>query len=71
MVLRSIDKCREVSIREAATLGGHNSCSECIVGNSYLGITSGLLVIRPESAEQGTAYKLTPKEHHPFCTGMS
>jgi hypothetical protein len=32
MVLRSIDKCREVSIREAATLGGHNSCSECIVG---------------------------------------
>ena len=61
MVLRSIDKCREVSIREAATLGGRNSSSEFIVGNSYLGITSGLLVIRPESmpSVEITSYKPT------------
>jgi hypothetical protein len=37
MVLRSIDKCREVSNREAATLGGHNSCSERIVGDPEVG----------------------------------
>jgi hypothetical protein len=42
----------------------HNSQ---LVGNSYLGITSGLLVIRPESAEFWSAcgrLSFVPQRHH-------